>query len=93
MPARTLTKSSQKVESLKQSNKVNKNIIIAKTLEAITPEAKFDAFKYTYFKNMFKANFSFINRSSVKSARPEKNSLALEDRLTQKMTEKLMKCC
>ena len=48
MPAKTQTKS-QKVEKLKQSNKLNKNISIAKSLEAFTLEAKFDSFKYNYF--------------------------------------------
>ena len=36
---------------------MNKNVLIAKTLEAFTPKAKFDLFIYTYFKNMFKPNF------------------------------------
>ena len=35
-------------------------------------KAKYGPFKYTYFKNMFKTNFCFWNRSSIKSARPEK---------------------
>ena len=56
MPARTQTKSSQKIEKLKES-KLNKNILIAKTLEAFKPEAKFFPFQNTYFKNMFKTNF------------------------------------
>ena len=72
MPAKTQTKSSQKYEKLKQSNKLNKNILIAKTLEAFTPKAKFDPFKYTYFQNMLKNTFCFWNRSSITSARPEK---------------------
>ena len=60
MPSKTQTKSSQKIEALKRpKNKLNKNILIAKTLEAFTPNAKFDAFKYTYFKNMIKTNFCF----------------------------------
>ena len=57
MPAKTQTKSSKKIEKLKQSNKLNKNRLIAKTLKAFTPKSKVDPFKYTYFKNMFKANF------------------------------------
>ena len=39
MPART-QKSSKKIEKLKKS-KLNKNILIAKTLEAFKPETKF----------------------------------------------------
>ena len=83
MPAKIQTKSSKKLRN-KQSNKQNKNILIAKTIEAFTTKAKFDPFKYTYFKNMFKANFCFLNRFSIISPIPEKNSLALEDRLTRK---------
>ena len=49
----------QKTEKFKQSKKLNKNILIAKTLEAFTPKAKFDLFNYTYFKNMFQTNFCF----------------------------------
>ena len=61
MTAKTQTKSSQKHEKLKQSNKLNKNILIAKTLEAFTPKAKFDPFKYTYFENMQqKKHFLFL---------------------------------
>ena len=40
---------------------------------------------------MFTTSIGFRNRSSVFSARPEKNSLGLEDRLRQKMTEKTSK--
>ena len=57
MPAKTQTKSSKKTEKLKESNKLNKKMLIAKTLEAFTPQAKLDPFKYNYFKNMFKTNF------------------------------------
>ena len=41
----------------KQSNKLNKNILIAKTLAAFIPTAKFDHFKHTSFKNMLKPVF------------------------------------
>ena len=40
----------KKIEKLKQSNKLNKNILIAKTIEDFTPKAKFDTFENTYFK-------------------------------------------
>ena len=43
MPAKTQTKSSQNLRN-QQSNKLNKNILIAKTLEAFTPKAKLDPF-------------------------------------------------
>ena len=82
MPAIIQTKSSQKFEKLKES-KLNKVYSLLK-LEAFKPKAKCFPFKNTYFKNMFKINFSFLNRSSIISARPEKYSLALEDRLTRK---------
>ena len=49
---RTQTKSSQKIEKLKES-KLNKNILLAKTLEAFQPKAKFFPIKKTYFKIMF----------------------------------------
>ena len=39
-------------------SKLNKYILISKTLEAFKPKAKFSPFKKTYFKNMFKTNFS-----------------------------------
>ena len=84
MPTKTQTKSHHKIEKLKQSNKLNKKILIAKTIEALTPNAKFDPFKYNYFKNVFKTNFRLLNWSSIISAIPEKNSLVLEDRLTRK---------
>ena len=42
----------------KQSQKLNKNIPIAKTLEAFIPKPAFDPFKYTYFKNISITNFS-----------------------------------
>ena len=45
----------KKIEN--QTIKLNKNILIAKTLEAFTPEAKFDLVKYTYFKYKFKRIF------------------------------------
>ena len=48
-----------KIEILKQSNKLNKNILIAKTLEAFTPKEKFDPFKYTNCKNMLRTKFCF----------------------------------
>ena len=83
MPARTQAKSSQKIEKLKES-KLNKNILIAKALETFKTKAKFFPFKNTYFKTMLKNNFRFCNRFSIISARPEKYSLALEDRLTRK---------
>ena len=51
-------KNHQKIEKLKES-KLNKIILIAKTLEAFKPEAKFSSFKNTYFKNMFKNKFCF----------------------------------
>ena len=35
-PAKTQTNSSQKIENLKQSNKLKKNILITRTLEAFT---------------------------------------------------------
>ena len=50
MPAKTRTKSSQKVEKIEQSNKQNKNILIAKIFEAFSPKAKSDTFGYNYFK-------------------------------------------
>ena len=40
MPARTQTKSAQKIEKLKET-KLNKNILVAKTLEAFKPKTKF----------------------------------------------------
>ena len=59
----------------KESN-LNKNILIAKTLEAFKPKAKFFPFKNTYFKNMLKSNFCFLNHSSITSAIPNfKNSI------------------
>ena len=74
-------KNHQRIEKLKES-KLNKNKLIAKTLEAFKPKAKLFPFKYTYYKKMFKTNFCFGNRSSIISAIPEKYSLALGDRLT-----------
>ena len=84
MQAKTQTKSSQKIEKLKQSNKLNKNILIAKTLEAFTLKAKLHPFKYANFENMIKTHCNSWNRSSIISARPEKNSLAHEERLPRK---------
>ena len=48
----------QKIEKLEES-KLNKNILIAKTLYAFKPKAKFFSFNYTYFKNKLKTNFCF----------------------------------
>ena len=69
-PADQLNKASQitnnsfsKFEKLRQSNKLNKIKLNIKTLEALTPQAKFDPFKYTYFENMFKTNFCLLNWS------------------------------
>ena len=47
----------QKTEKLKES-KLNKNILIAKTLEAYKPKAYYFPLK-NLFKNMFKTNFCF----------------------------------
>ena len=52
MPAKT-----DKIEKHKQSNTLNKKILIAKIIEAFTPKAKFDDFKHTYIKNMLKTIF------------------------------------
>ena len=60
MPARSQTKSSQKIEKLKES-KLNKNILIAKILEAFKPQAKCFPLQSYYFKNMFKSIFSEID--------------------------------
>ena len=49
MTAKTQTKSSQKIEQLKQSNKLNKNILIENILiklSTLTPKAKNGPFKY-----------------------------------------------
>ena len=67
-------KLSQKIEKLKES-KLNKNILIAKTLEAFKPKVKFSPFKNTYFKNMFKTKFCVWN---FVSARPQKYSWPLK---------------
>ena len=53
--------------------------------KAFTPKAKFAHFKNNYFKKKITTNFCLWNRSNIIS---ENNSLALEDGLTQKMTEK-----
>ena len=53
------TKSSKKLRN-KKSNKINKNKLTAKTLEAFTPKAKIDPLKNTYFKNMLKKQFWFL---------------------------------
>ena len=42
MPDKIKSNSSKKVEKLQQSKKLNKNILITKTLEAFTPKAKFN---------------------------------------------------
>ena len=55
MPART-QKPSHKIEKLKESN-LNKNILIAETLEAFKTKTKFFPFKNTYFTNMLKQFF------------------------------------
>ena len=83
-------KNHQRIEKLKES-KLNKNKLIAKTLEAFKPKVKLFPFKNTYHKNIFKTNFCFWNRSSIISAIPEKYSLALEDRLTWKWPKNLRK--
>ena len=63
MPTRTQTKSSQKIEKLKELE-LNKNLLIAKTLEAFKPKAKFLPFKNTYFKNFSKISlFSYSAKS------------------------------
>ena len=58
MPAKTQTKSSQKIEkqTIKQTKQKYNH---RKNFEAFTPKAKFDPFKYTYFKDMFKTEFYF----------------------------------
>ena len=71
----------------KQNHQLNEIYSVLK-LEAFKPKANFFPFKNSY-KNMFKLNFSFWNRSSFISARPEKYSLALEDRLTRKWPKNL----
>ena len=45
-----------KIEKLRESN-LNKNILIAKTVEAFKPKTKFFPFKNTFFTNMLKTNF------------------------------------
>ena len=87
MPARTQTKSSKNWET----KRIKTKLLTAKTLEAFTPQAKFFPFKNSYFKNMFKTNFSFWNWSSIISASPEKYSMALEDRFPRKWTKNLEK--
>ena len=84
MPAKTQTKSSRKIEKEKQSNKLNKNILIAKTLEAFKLEAKFFPFKNTNFKIMSKPNFVCEIGPVLYLQELKQNSLALEDRLTRK---------
>ena len=56
MPARK-KQNHQKIEKLE--SELNKNILIAKTLETFEPKAKFFPFKNTYFENMLKMNFCF----------------------------------
>ena len=80
----------ERSEKLKQSNKLNKKILNAKTLEAFTPRVKFAFIKCTYFKNMFSVNLS-LKLARIKSARLEKKSLTLGDRLTQKMEDDFLK--
>ena len=81
-------KNHQRIEQLKES-KLNKNKLIAKTLEAFKPQAKFFAFKTSYCKNIFKTNFCFWNRSSIISVRPEKYSLKFDSlKNNQKISEK-----
>ena len=63
MPPKTQTKSSDKIEKLKQSNKLNKNILSTKTLEAFTIKAKLHPFRNINLKNMFKT--IFLNRSAL----------------------------
>ena len=92
MQAKTQTKSSQKIEKLKQSNKLNNNILIAKTLEVFTPKVKLDPFKYANFENMIKTHCNSWNWSSIISARPEKKSLALEERLPGKNLKNEINC-
>ena len=72
MPAKT-HKIIQKNEKQTIKQTKQKKILIAKTLEAFTPKAKFDPFKYSYFKNELKTNFSFENQFNMISARPEKH--------------------
>ena len=83
MASKTQTKSSQKIEKLKQSNKLNKYILIAKTLEAFTPYAKLHPFKYTYLKKCSRPIFVSEIGPVLYLHDLKKNSLAIEDRLTQ----------
>ena len=69
----------QKIEKLKES-KLNKNAVIAKTLEAFKPKAIIFPLK-NYFKNKFKTIF-FPKPLQYYICKTWKNSLALEDRLT-----------
>ena len=69
-PAKTQSESSQKVEKLKQSNKLNRNIHIA-----FTPKPKFDPLKSAHFKIFFKTNFCFRNWYRVISVISGKNSI------------------
>ena len=86
---------------MKQTIKPNKNIIIAKTLEAFTPKAKFDPFKHTYFKKNVHNQLLFMKLVQYFICKTWKNLLAHKDRLgrnRQKNLKKnqlqiLMKCC
>ena len=92
MQAKTHKKIISKIKKLKQSNKVNKNVLNAKTLEAFTPKAKHDPFKYAYFENMFKTHCNSWIWSSIISARPEKKSWDLEERLPRKNFKNEINC-
>ena len=66
----------------KQTTKLNKNILIARTLEAFTPKAKFDPLKYNYFKKSLKTICVFESVPGLYLHDLKKISFALEDRLT-----------
>ena len=69
----------QKIKKQKES-KLNKNILIAKTLEAFEPKA-----------NFFPLKIPMSKTSSKPILRPEKYSLALEDRLNRRWTKNFKK--
>ena len=69
-----------------RNKQTKQNYNHCKKFEAFTPRAKFDLFKYIYFKNMFKTKF-FLEIAALLYLQGLKNSLALEDRLTQKRTK------
>ena len=71
----------QKIEKLKES-KLNKNIIIAKTLEAFKPKKK--TFKKPISKTCSKPFFISEIGPVLYLQDLKKNLLALEDRLTRK---------